>query len=142
MVARRPSWLPVFAVLTLAVSTAAASTPIIEDPFEPISRGKRPGQPSSTPAAYPDDSAQEIWAASCAMCHAKNGSAKTYMGRRDKVRNLADPLWQESVTDAQVAEVIRNGVADTKMRGFEKKMTRAQLEQVVRWVRTLASATR
>jgi mono/diheme cytochrome c family protein len=62
------------------------------------------------------------------------------MGRRDKVKNLADPLWQKTVSDDQLAEVIRQGVADTKMRGFEKKMSKPQLEAMVRWVRTLASA--
>jgi mono/diheme cytochrome c family protein len=124
----------------LALVFALGTTPIIDDPFEEASKlEKKRGEPSSTPAAFPDDNAQHIWVASCAMCHARTGNAKTYMGRRDKVKDLTDPLWQKGVSDAELSEVIRYGVGGTKMKGFEKKVSKAQLTELVKWVRTLAA---
>jgi cytochrome c6 len=95
------------------------------------------GEPTSTGAAFADDSPAEIWKASCAMCHGKDGSARTWLGKRNKVRDLTDPAWKAKANAQEIREAIQLGVADSKMKAFDGKMSKAQLEQLTAFVQKL-----
>ena len=67
--------------------------------------------PSNSPApttAAPQD-AQAVWSSLCAGCHGQIGQGDGPMGLSVAARNLADPRWQSSITDEQIAAVITHG---------------------------------
>lgn len=49
------------------------------------------------------------WERNCARCHGPSGAGDGPDGPVTRTRNLTDPVWQAGVTDASIAEVIRNG---------------------------------
>lgn len=97
----------------------------------PGAYGKRGDENSSTSAR----SAAELYKKSCASCHGKDGRAKTLKGRLKGARNLADPEWQSSVSDERIFNSITNGRG--KMPSFGKKMSEAEVESLVTYVRAL-----
>lgn len=96
-----------------------------------------PALPAPTPAAFPDDGPEDIWRATCSMCHGRDGRAQTPNGRRFKLRDLTSPAWHAEMTDARIRQVITLGVVNTRMRAFETKMTPQQLDALVAWIRRL-----
>ena len=95
------------------------------------------GDVSSTPSAFADDGPADIWKASCAMCHGKDGSARTWLGKRNKVRDLTDQSWKAKASQTEIRQAIELGVADTKMKAFGTKMSATQLKALTAFVRTL-----
>lgn len=91
--------------------------------------------PSWQPAAAVDDSPSEVWASRCASCHGMNGTAKTFMGRKEGARDFTEQRWQECRTDGDIRAAITRGVAGSKMRAFETHLTDEQLAGLVRLVR-------
>ena len=71
----------------------------------------------------------------CASCHGKDGRAKTFKAKFNGARNLTDARWQEEVTDERVFNSITNGRG--KMPAFGKKLTDAEVESLVAFVRGL-----
>ena len=121
--------------LALAASTASADDET--SPPSPLVTLSPPGQLDSRPAVFANDAAPEIWKSRCEMCHGSDGAAQTAIGRKNHAKNLSDPKWQRSFSDDQIRWVIRRGVAETKMRGFEPKMSDPQLEGLVTLIRSL-----
>lgn len=93
--------------------------------------GKGSGENSSTNAR----SAAEVYKKNCASCHGKDGRSKTLKGKFKSARNLADPEWQSSVSDERIFNSIHNGRG--KMPAFNKKMSEAEVESLVTYVRAL-----
>ena len=56
-----------------------------------------------------DDVVLATWKQKCTVCHGMIGRGDGPQGAMLKVRNLADPAWQASVSDEQIANVIKNG---------------------------------
>jgi mono/diheme cytochrome c family protein len=81
-------------------------------------------------AAAADASA--TWAASCASCHGKDGSGNTTMGKKLGVK---DYTKEQGFSDAEAAEVIKNGKG--KMKGAGGKLSDADIKALVAYVRTL-----
>lgn len=71
----------------------------------------------------------------CAKCHGKDGRAKGFKAKLAGVRNLTDTKWHESVTDERIFNSITNG--RNRMPAFGKKLTDAQIEALVAFVRSL-----
>jgi len=73
--------------------------------------------PSAAPAApsatAPKDEAQQIFASRCATCHGVNGAGNgpASGGLDPKPRNFHDPVWQASVTDEHIEQIIQYGGA-------------------------------
>lgn len=91
----------------------------------------------STPTAAPESpaSASELYARNCAKCHGKDGRAKGIKARATGTRNLTDPQWQERVSDERIFNTINNGKG--KMPGFGKKLSEAEIDSLVQYVRGL-----
>lgn len=88
------------------------------------------GEISESPA-----SAAELYARNCAKCHGKDGRSKGMKGKLTGARNLADPAWQDRVSDERIFNSINNGKG--KMPAFGKKLSEAEAESLVQYVRGL-----
>jgi mono/diheme cytochrome c family protein len=89
---------------------------------------------SLRPADVQDSSdAAKLFDAHCDKCHGKDGRAKTMRGKMVGAQDLTDVKWQESVTDEKIAEAIRKG--PDAMPSFEKKLSSAQIDALVAYVR-------
>src|SRR2546423_11375730 len=86
-------------------------------------------------AAQDTTGASVLFAHNCARCHGKDGSAKTFQGKLAGARNLTDAEWQAKVSDEHLFNSIANGRG--KMPSFGKKLSSAQIESLVAYVRSL-----
>ncbi len=78
----------------------------------------------------------------CATCHGKDGAAHTLKAakilKEDKVqvKDLRSAEVQQKLTDADIAKMIAEG-KQPGMDGFAKDFTKAQIEDLVKYVRSL-----
>ena len=77
---------------------------------------------------------ENIFKTKCAMCHAADGSGKTAMGEKLKVRDLRSDEVQKQ-TDAELSQVITKG--KNKMPGYEKSLKPEQIKSLVGYCREL-----
>ena len=82
-----------------------------------------------------DRAAAALYKNYCATCHGNDGRSKTIKGKLKHARDLTDPTWQENVSDERIFNSIVNGRG--KMPGFSKKMSDAETESLVSYVRHL-----
>jgi len=80
-------------------------------------------------------SASESYTKHCASCHGKDGRAKTFKAKLNHARNLADPEWQDRVSDERIFNSIMNGKG--KMPEFSKKLSEQEINALVSYVRSL-----
>jgi len=90
----------------------------------------RGSTPAGEPVAQGNIDAGALYAKNCARCHGANGSGKDSRGR-----NLTSAKWQESVSDERIFNSIANG--RERMPAFGKKLSDAQIEALVAYVRKL-----
>lgn len=87
--------------------------------------------PMSAAAAEPP----EVYVKNCAPCHSKDGKAKTPAARKLGVKDLS----LSKLTDAQIAEAIREGKKDqrnvSKMPAFKDKLTDEEVRLLVQTVK-------
>lgn len=74
----------------------------------------RPGNNRQTPqnAANKDDNSQlanDIWGKACTRCHGARGKGDGPEGKMRGAPDLTNPEWLASVTDDDIAKVIREG---------------------------------
>ena len=79
--------------------------------------------------------AAAVYARHCAKCHGKDGRAKTLKAKFNKARDLTEASWQRHVTDERIFNSIMHG--GDKMPSFKKKLSEAQVESLVTFVRGL-----
>jgi hypothetical protein len=73
--------------------------------------GRSPQVSGSAKAPMPglDEVTIAAWRTSCSPCHGQLGRGDGPQGPMTQARDLSDPTWQASVTDAQIAESITKG---------------------------------
>ena len=79
--------------------------------------------------------ATSVYNAKCAGCHGRDGRARSAHARHEHARDLTASEWQESVSDERIYNSISNGKG--KMPGFKKKLSDAQIDELVNYVRRL-----
>lgn len=84
----------------------------------------------------PDGAA--LYKAKCKACHGGDGRGDTKLGRQGKVEDFTSAQWQSAWTDDKLLEVLRTGVKDTKMKSYKDRLTPAELDAVVKHLRTFA----
>lgn len=99
-----------------------------------VMAGTRSGE-VSTSSHESQTSAAALYARHCTRCHGKDGSAKGIRRSLSGARDLTDPGWQDRVSDERIFNVISNGKG--KMPGFSKKMSEAEIDSLVQFVRAL-----
>jgi mono/diheme cytochrome c family protein len=82
-----------------------------------------------------DTEVTELYSKDCAGCHGKDGRSKTFKAKFNHARNLTDGEWQANVSDERLFNSINNGRGS--MPGWGKKLTQAQIESLVAYVRKL-----
>jgi cytochrome c6 len=80
------------------------------------------------------DSGADLYKAKCAMCHGPDGKGETAMGKRLGIKDLASADVQKQ-SDADLNTVITKGKG--KMPGYEGKLTGDQIQELVKFIRTL-----
>jgi mono/diheme cytochrome c family protein len=68
------------------------------------------------------------------MCHGADGKGDTGMGKTLKIRDLGSADVQ-SQSDADLAKIITDGKG--KMPKYDGKLTKDQIDDVVKFIRTL-----
>ena len=77
--------------------------------------------------------AKPTFDAKCSSCHGKDGRAKSLHAKHIHARDLTDAVWQNDVTDERIFNSISNG--RNKMPAFKKKLSEAQIDELVAYVR-------
>lgn len=87
----------------------AAQPPAAPAPQQPAAPAAEEAKVEVTPEARAE--AEELFTGLCATCHGTTGmgDGPAAAGFPIKPRSYADPEWQKSVTDKQIADVIVNG---------------------------------
>ena len=78
--------------------------------------------------------AAATYKAKCAMCHGADGTGNTPMGKNMKLRSFKSAEDMKT-TDAELFKQTKDGVG--KMQGYAGKLTDAQINDVVTYIRTL-----
>jgi mono/diheme cytochrome c family protein len=80
------------------------------------------------------DSGADLYKSKCAMCHGATGAGDTAMGKNLKLADLGSADVQK-MSDADLAGIISNGKG--KMPAYKGKLTDEQVNDVVKYIRTL-----
>ena len=80
------------------------------------------------------DEGGDTFKAKCAMCHGPDGQGKTAMGKTLGLRDLGSAEVQGQ-SDADLTNTITNGKG--KMPKYDGKLTKDQISDVVKYIRTL-----
>ncbi len=96
--------------------TPADHTHQTEKAQQAAQKQQRRQGPLGKPASYSQPSKRGgnllvdvTWVKQCANCHGKRGAGDGPQSPMVKAKDLTDPAWQASVTDAQLVEVIKKG---------------------------------
>lgn len=81
-----------------------------------------------------DDAGKSTYATKCSICHGPDGHGNTPIGKNLKIKDFHSPEVQ-GMSDADLKSVITNG--KNKMPSFKGKLTDAQIDQVLAYVRQL-----
>ena len=96
----------------------------------PASRNQNSSAPPKT-AAY-------LYRVHCRECHGVDGKSNTAKGKLNHSRDLADPAWQNEVSDERIFNSIMNGRnVRGKMPGFGDRISEAEADSLVTYVRSL-----
>jgi cytochrome c6 len=80
------------------------------------------------------DTAADVFKAKCATCHGADGKGDTAMGKSMKVKDLGGADVQ-AMSDADLNGAITKG--KKPMPGYEGKLTAEQINDLVKYVRSL-----
>jgi len=80
------------------------------------------------------DSGADTFKAKCAMCHGADGKGETSIGKSMNIRDLGAAAVQ-SQSDADLTKIITDGKG--KMPKYDGKLTKDQIDDVVKFIRTL-----
>jgi len=80
------------------------------------------------------DTAADVYKAKCASCHGPDGKGETPMGKNLKLKDLGSADVQ-NMSDAELTTIIEKG--KKPMPPYEGKLTKDQISDLVKWIRTL-----
>ncbi len=81
-------------------------------------------------ASAADLASNEVYKTKCAMCHGANGEGKAGM----KTKALKEAAAK---SDADLTNIIENGIPNTSMHGYKGKLTDAQVKDLVAAIKGL-----
>jgi len=85
-------------------------------------------------ADAPDGAA--LFKSKCSMCHGPDGKGYAAV----KTPDFTSPTWQSSMTDKQIAEVVKNGKPNTMMMPFGSQLSDADIQALVKQIRSFDSS--
>ena len=82
----------------------------------------------------------ELFTANCVRCHGEDGSGRTKMGRRLKIKDLTSPTVQARLTPERIFETITYGKPDAggneRMPAFGEKLSEDDRRALANYVET------
>jgi len=87
-------------------------------------------------SVFAADSGADLYKTKCAMCHGPDGKGETAMGKRLGTKDLGSADVQKQ-SDGDLTTVITKGKGKGKMPGYEGKLTGDQIQELVKFIRTL-----
>ena len=87
------------------------------------------------PQPIAERDAERIFTSTCVKCHGPEGRGVPDMKARLGVRDLGDPAWQVTISDAQIADSIRRGRKN--MPSWGRVLDDGQIAALVAKVRSL-----
>lgn len=93
--------------------------------------------PALAQDAKPDG--RVLYNTKCASCHGRTGKARPDLAKKN-TPDLNDATWQKEATDEEIHDVIAKGVGESKMKAFAPELNPAEIDAVVKYVRTLKPA--
>ena len=84
--------------------------------------------------ASAENPGKAIFTTKCALCHGADGTGKTSIGKTLNIPDFHSPDIKK-LSDADLITVVTNG--KNKMPPFKGKLTDAQIDQVISYVREL-----
>jgi mono/diheme cytochrome c family protein len=82
------------------------------------------------------DSGAETYKTKCSACHGANGAGDTMIGRNLNLRALGSADAQRQ-SDDELFTIISRGKNKNRMPSFDRKLSKEQIRDVVRYIRTL-----
>jgi cytochrome c6 len=83
---------------------------------------------------FAQQAGEATYKAKCAMCHGADGMGNTPVGKSMKVRSFKSPE-DVKATDPELFRQTKEGIG--KMPAYAGKLTDAQIQDVVAWIRNL-----
>jgi mono/diheme cytochrome c family protein len=82
---------------------------------------------------------KQIYDKQCAGCHGDTGKGDGAMGEElaPKPANLVDADWKHGSSDGEIFVAVRDGIKNTGMKPYARKMTPHQMWDVVNYVRSI-----
>jgi mono/diheme cytochrome c family protein len=80
------------------------------------------------------ESGADIYKARCSPCHGRTGAGDTMIGRNLKLRPLGSDEVQ-NLSDEELFAIISKG--KNKMPAFDHKLSKEQIDEILRYVRSL-----
>lgn len=143
------------AATSVAVNTAGVAKPLDQVSARPPA-GQPPAQPAAQPAAQPSApmpaalaDGKRVYDANCASCHGPRAQGAVKSGFEVSIiaqqggkqpPDLTDASWDHGSTDAEMAAVVKKGIPLGMMAPFEGRLSDAEIQNVVMYVRTLSSS--
>jgi mono/diheme cytochrome c family protein len=88
----------------------------------------------TVPAPAAEDA--EVFVSRCAICHGRDGSARTPQGRKVKARDLRASRLTDTEIERQIRDGSRNKTGGSVMPAFGPDLTDAQIQAAVRVVKS------
>lgn len=80
------------------------------------------------------DTGASLFKAKCAMCHGPDGKGDTAMGKKLGLKDLGSAEVQK-MSDSDLEKIVTDG--KDKMPSYKGKLTDAQIDSLVKYIRTL-----
>ncbi len=90
--------------------------------------------PSPAPVAK-GRSAQDNWDMRCTGCHGADGKGQTKKGKALKAPDFTSQKFQQETAEEEIEDAISNGVPKSKMPAFKGKLSDAEIQELVKFVR-------
>jgi cytochrome c6 len=85
------------------------------------------------------DSGEATFKSKCVLCHGADGTGNTPLGKQLQAANLRSKDVQKK-TNAELHKIVHDG--KTNMPPFADQLSDVQINQVIRYVRSLAKSTK
>jgi mono/diheme cytochrome c family protein len=85
-------------------------------------------------AGYADDSVAALYKTKCQACHGADGTGNTPAGKKLGAKDVHSPEVAK-LTDAELFDITKKG--KDKMPSYDKKLTDAQIKDLVKYIRCL-----
>jgi mono/diheme cytochrome c family protein len=138
--------LSVAALVAAGSSSAIANGPGPQEHQHEASAHRHPAAEKIVNPVAPDAqsvaSGKALYAKHCSQCHGESGKGDGEMADEytPKPANLTDAEWKHGSSDGEIFVVIRDGVKNTGMKAFGKKITTHQMWDVVNYLRSIGPA--